>query len=43
MSFLDFFKKKSDNGPKNINGPTDNQSEKVASKSPLSNLMNEMY
>ena len=25
MSFLDFFKKKADNEPKNINVPTDNQ------------------
>lgn len=43
MSFLDFFKKKSDNGSKDINVPTDNPSEKVAAKSSLNNLMNTMY
>lgn len=43
MSFLDFFKKKTDNRPKNINVPTDNPSEKVAANSSLNNLMNKMY
>lgn len=43
MSFLDFFKKKADNGLKNINVTPDNHPEKVAADSPLNNLMIKMY
>lgn len=43
MSFLDFFKKKADDGTENINAPTDNPSEKVAPNSHLNSLMHKMY
>ena len=43
MSFLDFFKKKADNEPKNINVPTDNQPNNASPNAQLSNLLNQLY